>query len=156
MPRVLSVLTPDEVAALGGLPGEAIAGVLDGEGASPEHFRPNPSFAALLHEVIAKHGPTDSELQDVARAQGEGWVYVIDLRTPQGPQGSVPPEDIIGAFEVRAGQIVEGSYRPMEGYETYTSNGLVVLPQGLRRALLRELTLRSSGLGGPAASPYTV
>jgi hypothetical protein len=150
--HVLSVLSPSEVAKLGGLPGQAVAGVFEGEDASPEGFRPNAAFAALMHEVIARHGPDDPELRHVARGQGEGWAYVIDLRTPEGPAGRVPPEDIIGAFEVRAGEIVDGSYTPMESHQLYTANGLVILPDNLRRALIEEIASRATGDGAQSGS----
>jgi hypothetical protein len=78
-------------------------------------------------------------------------VYTIDLRTIEGPQGRVPPDDIIGAFEVRLGQIVAGSYWSNENYRAFTSNGLVQLPPSLRKAFLRELPCirdrRESGSG---------
>jgi hypothetical protein len=140
--RVLSLLTPEEVDALGGLPSEALAGVFDSDELTVGGFRPNPKFVSFLHEVLATRGPLEAGLQKSAQTQQEGWLYVIDLRTPDGPQGRVPPEDIVGAFEVQNGGIVEGSYQPMETHQIYTGDGLVVLPEGLRRAFVDELHQR--------------
>lgn len=58
--RVLSLLTPDQMHALGGIPVEAIVGAVDGEELSVETFRQNPAFIAFLHDVIRRHGPNDT------------------------------------------------------------------------------------------------
>lgn len=137
---MLSMLSPEEVQALGRLPAEAIAGHVEGEALSVETFRPNPAFVELLHEVVRAAGPSDPDLQAGAREQGEGWLYVIDLRTPDGPDGQVLPEDIIGAFEVQNGQLVAGSYQRTAAHRVYTSNGLVCLTPHLRAALVEQLS----------------
>jgi hypothetical protein len=87
-----------------GLAPEAIVGVLSERWNSsmritPELFARNSVFVDFLHNVIAADGPSDPGFQAEARRLGDGWVYVIDQRTPS-PAGPVPPEDIIGAFTV--------------------------------------------------------
>ena len=84
--------------------------------------------------------PKTQGLQAAAAQQVDGWVYIIDLRTPESPQGRVPPEDIIGAFEVRSGEVVPGSYQASEEHRVLTENGLVQLPSSLREAFVRELS----------------
>jgi hypothetical protein len=136
--QVMSILSPQEVEALGGLPPEAIAGVL--LGASPlDGFRPNPGFTAFMHDVIRAAGPQDESLQAVALEQGDGYVFIIDLRTPDGPQGPVPPEDIIGAFQVQNGRILPDRYEANTHYQVLTHNGLVHLPPSLRAAFVAML-----------------
>jgi hypothetical protein len=137
--RVLSTLSPEQVESLGGLPAEAIVGGVAGEELSPEAFRPNAAFIDFLHKVIQKDGPEDPGLRAAAREQGDGWVYVIDLRTPDGPQGSVPPDDIIGGFAVRTGQVVRSSYQPNPGYIAFTRHGLISLPPFLHQAFVDRL-----------------
>ncbi|MCC7126924.1 MAG: hypothetical protein IT178_18910 [Acidobacteria bacterium] len=124
--------------ALGGLPAEAIAGAFDGDGLV-ETFRQNPRFVEFMHAVIRTAGPTDPDLQLAAQAQHDGWIYVIDLRTPEGPAGRVPPEDVIGAFEVRSGHVVPDSYQPNDAHRVFAANGLVRLPRGLFEAFLEAL-----------------
>ena len=138
--RVLSILSPEEMQSLGGLPAEGIAGVMGSGSISVDDFRENPGFARFMHQVIGMAGPKDPGLQAAARQQGDGWVYIIDLRTPERPSGRVPPEDIIGAFEVRNGRIIPGSYQASATHLVYTRNGLVCLPPYLRRALVVQLT----------------
>jgi hypothetical protein len=139
---VHSFLSPAEVRQLSGIPPESIPGWFEGEDESVDSFRPNPVFIEYLHEVIRSAGPEDPGLQRAAAEQGAGWVYIIDLRTPDGPQGSVPPEDIIGAFEVRSGRIVAESYQIFPAHRIFTSNGFVVLPAFLMRAFVAGLSKR--------------
>ena len=151
--QALSLLRPDEVSALGGLPSEAIAGTWpEGQDQLVDSFRTNPRFVEFLHHVIAMAGPSDPGLMAAAVAQKEGWVYMIDARTPDGPQGRVPPEDIIGAFEVRGGVLVPGGYQAMASHRVFTANGLVSLSPRMRSAFvqaLRELVAAGSA-GGTA------
>jgi hypothetical protein len=136
--EVLSLLPPKIVKKLGGLPPAAICGVLGGDHA-PSSFRTNPKFVEFLHGVIQKVGPEDHELRAAAALQKDGWVYVIDLRTPDGPHGRVLPEDIIGAFEVRHGEIVQGTYWANQKHLVFSQRGLLQLPPTLFKALVDEL-----------------
>ena len=136
---VLSILSPAEVAALGGLPRDAIVGVFRDEAGTLDRFLANPEFLDYLHEFIRTAGPNDLELRQAAALQVSGWVYLIDLRTPEGPTGNVPPEDIIGAFEVAEGKLVEASYWANEDYQAFTRAGPIQLPPGLRREFFSVL-----------------
>ena len=89
---MLTVLSPQQQMELGGLPGEAIAGTIDpasepGEDLLAERFRVNPVFVNFMQHVIGTFGREHPDLQEAARQQGSGSVGVIDLRTPEGPQG---------------------------------------------------------------------
>jgi len=137
--RVLSFLPPEDVQALSELPGEAIFGFMAGEGFSVEHFRPNRVFIDFMHRVIRSVGPQDRSMQADAAQQRQGWLYVIDLRTPDGSQGRVPPEDIVGAFEVKGGQIIADSYWANDQHRVFTENGLVRLPPPLQEALIHAI-----------------
>ena len=139
--RVLTFISPYESEALGGIPWEAVVGEFSGGPGdmSVESFRPNPAFVAFLHETIRLWGPRDPELRASARSHSNGWIYIIDLRTPEGPLGRVPPEDIIGAFQVAGGEIVEGSYERCATHRVYTHNGMCQLPGALTQAFVRRL-----------------
>jgi hypothetical protein len=139
MQRVVSLLTPQEVQSLGGLPGEAILGVYAGPTDSLESFRPNPAFIDFVHRVIADVGSRSPESTEGARQQQNGWLYVIDPRTPEGPNGNVGPEDIVGAFEVRDGALVQGSYKANENYRALTKHGMTRLTPVQRTAFIAAL-----------------
>ncbi len=138
---LLAALSPADVADTG-LRGEAVLGLLSRpEGPiDAENLRPNPAFLAFLHWAIAKHAPGNRHLLDSARRQGDGWVYIIDARTPS-PQGSVPPEDILGAFEVRQGALVR--YQASPTYRVATANGPPCLDPWFADRLREELLRRA-------------
>ena len=139
---MLTILTPEQTASTGGIPSEAIAGVLedsrnpDGP-LSPDNVRPNPAFAPFMQQVIGEHGPGDPELKAEAQRQGSGSIGIIDLRTPDGVMGREPPEDIVGWFAVENG--VLGGYHPNDKHVIFSANGLVQLPPSLRDLHIREL-----------------
>lgn len=146
--QVLTVLSPEDQAAIGGIPTEAIAGLIGsaaehpetlvtGEGISVHEFQPNPVFSEFMHYVIRTFGPLDAELRQAARQQENGSVGVIDMRTPEGPMGRVPLEDIIGIFAVADGKL--GVYHSNDKHLVFTANGLVQLPPSLRQVHIREL-----------------
>jgi hypothetical protein len=137
--RVLSLLRPEDISALGGLPAQAICGLFVGEDSSEASFRPNRTFVDFLHQVIASAGPADLSLRSAAKAEQNGCVYIIDLRTPEGPQGRAPPEDIVGAFKVENGVMVEGSYWTNAKHKVFTQDGLVRLPPSLHATLIAAL-----------------
>jgi hypothetical protein len=145
---VLSMLSPSEVKSFGGLPGEAVLGVYAGPDESLDHFRPNRTFIDFLHRVLADLGARCPELAAAARAQGNGGQYQIDPRTPEGTDGNVPPEDIIGAFEVREGVLVPGSYWPNPEYRVLTKNGPTGFTPTQREAFVSALRERRSDAGG--------
>jgi len=136
-----------------GLVSEGIIGVLlrplkSGEAITPAVFARNPVFVDFMHRVIARRGPQLPGLIAEARRQGDGWVYVIDQRT-RSPQGTVPPDDIVGAFEVKDGQFVPGSYRPSPKHMILSSDGFFRLGSELQPCLLEELTTLSEQGAAP-------
>jgi len=132
---LFSFLSPADVAGMGGLPRPAIMAKTAGPESTPDRWLFNEGFRRFLHQVMRQAGPADAGLKTAAQQQQKGWIYIIDLRTPQGPQGQVPPEDIVGAFEVRDGQISPETYQPVAAYRLFTANGFPQLPPTLHAAL---------------------
>jgi hypothetical protein len=136
-------LLPEEIVFASGLKLPAIVGVCTelvsaAVPLSSNSLRPNPEFVKLVHEIIASNGPGLPELQAAATEQVNGWVYVIDARTPT-PAGDVPPEDILGRFEVNDGRLVSGSYQPSPNHQVWSSRGLFKLDDRLQVRLLERL-----------------
>jgi hypothetical protein len=126
-----------------GLPVEAVLGVVQrplnpGEGIVPANFNWNRSFVDFMHNMIARRGPKLSGVRGQARRQRDGWLYIVDQRTPN-PQVSIPPEDIVGAFQVRDGQILPDSYHPSQSHVLLSNHGFVRLGPELQACLLEEL-----------------
>jgi hypothetical protein len=142
-------LLPPELILEHGLAPEAIVGVLScllgpESRITPEIFARNRVFVEFLHDVIARHAPQEPGLQAEAQRLGNGWVYVIDQRTPT-PDGAIPPEDVLGALEVRDGMIVAESYRPNPNHRILSDNGFFRLGDYLHQRLMEELARRNSG-----------
>ena len=138
----VTVLSPDDVLARG-LPGAAIVGALlrppgEGDDVTPDVFTPNPAFVRFMHDVLAKHAHAQPGLRDEARRVGDGYVYIIDARTPE-PAGEVPRDDIIGALKVEAGEPVAGSYRANPNHQLLTARGFFSLGEELHACLMAEV-----------------
>ena len=106
------------------------------EGFSADEFHPNQAFAVFMHKVIEKFGPGTLELQEEAQRQGEGLIYIVDLRTSERPP-NVAQEDIIGAFVVENGKL--GAYQPNEKHLLFSAKGQVQLPEYLNALHLQHL-----------------
>jgi hypothetical protein len=139
-------LVSPEVSFKQGLAPEAILGVLSrpvdaGQPISPAVFAGNPVFVQFLHDVIARHAPTEPSCQSHARQQGTGWLYIIDQRTAT-PDGDVPAEDIVGGLEVKQGEVVAGSYRPNPNHRILSERGFFQVSPFLQACLLKEISAR--------------
>lgn len=138
----VTCLSLDDVFARGLAP-EAIVGELlrplePGERISPDVFARNRIFVEFMHDVIARRAPQLPGFIAEARRQGNGWMYVIDQRTPT-PQGGVPPHDVVGAFEVRDGSVVTGSYQRNSNHTILSDDGFFQLGSELHSCLMDEL-----------------
>jgi hypothetical protein len=138
----VTLVTSETFCSRGLLP-EAIVGVLSrplesDELITPDIFARNRVFVEFMHEVIARHAPNDPGFQAEARRQGNGWIYVIDQRTPD-PAGTVPPEDIIGAFQIANGKVIPESYQRNSNHVIFSSKGFFDLGANLNGALLNEV-----------------
>jgi len=136
-------LLPPKSAFASGLRPEAIVGVLlrplgEGERVTPEVFARNRLFVDFLHAFVARHAPSQPGLKAEAKRVGDGFVYVIDQRTPT-PGGAVPPEDIIGAFAARAGEVVPSSYQANPKHMILSPRGFFRLGGELQARLLQAL-----------------
>ena len=64
----------------------------------------------------------------------------MDRRIADNPQEEeTSAEDILGAFEIKNGQILANSYQPNDNYLIFGKNGLFQLPDSLNQALINAL-----------------
>jgi hypothetical protein len=137
----LSLLEPAWVGETG-LAAEAILGFVgpatDLDRLGPEGITENRDFLRLLSRVIWEEVDRDPTLHMEADAQGEGYVYLLDARTPD-PGGRVPPEDIIGAVTVAAGRVVAGSFTHNPRQRLLTAHGCFRLSPQLEVVLDERL-----------------
>jgi hypothetical protein len=141
-----------------GLADTAIFGALlrrigDGGRVVAENFQPSRTFLGFLHDLLAAEAPNSKFARKHARKQGDGYLYLIDGRTPD-PQGEVPPEDIIGALAIRDGALVPGSYHRNDRHALLSSNGFFVLPAELETTMRDAMEAACAHLG-PSMPPRT-
>jgi hypothetical protein len=137
--NIVSFLKPDEVEQLGEIPSKAVCGYFENESTDPDHFIENAAFVQYMHSMIADKGFDLPSLKAAAKKQINGYLYIIDLRTPEGVIGNVPPEDIIGAFKVENQQLVDKSYWRNGSHKILTVNGLVKLPPDMFNLVIEGL-----------------
>ncbi|ALN57295.1 hypothetical protein GLE_1944 [Lysobacter enzymogenes] len=140
-PVAYVTLTPQQDLSTRGIaPQEIVGQIIDPErpGIEPDNFARNRVFVEFLNGVIARHAPSLPALQAEAQRQGEGIVAIVDGRA-ETPQDAVPPEDILGAFQVAEGRIVADSYRPNPNHRILGARGFFQLDPQLQRLLLEEL-----------------
>lgn len=153
--QVFTFLAPADIRRLGGIPRDAIIGLVapgvppEERGFTPETFQPNPSFVRFMHDVIGRCAHDVPALQAEARRVGEGFVYLIDGRTAT-PQGAVPPEDIIGFVRAAQGRVVPHSYQPNANHRIVSDAGLFELPADLHECLVAALRDLPAGSGDEA------
>jgi len=139
-PVCMIAVLPPETAVEGGLPSPAVVGTVP-QGATEitlENFTPNPEFSDFLNFVIAKYGVEDPALQEQAKEQGDGWIYMIDLRAGEDEE-SVAPEDLLGVFRVEGGQVVPDSYRGNLKHQLLSKRGIFQIDEWVHERLVEEL-----------------
>ena len=131
-------IAPTELGFTKGLRSEAVMGTVPAgtNQILPSNFTVNPVFVRFLHDFIAKHTPTLPEFLAEAQRHQDGWVYIIDYRTGD-VNGDVPPEDLLGAFEVKSGEPL--LYHSNPNYRLFTERGFFVLHPQLEARLLEEI-----------------
>ncbi|MGE0606914.1 MAG: hypothetical protein AB7O62_07465 [Pirellulales bacterium] len=113
-----------------------------------DSFAPNQQFSHFLAWVIAKHANSSAELLAEAQRQHKGYVYILDMRTDT-PDGPVPPEDIIGGFEVANGKLLRFHSSP--NHQLLSDRGFMQLDQYFNACLVNELVVRSQRTAGQDA-----
>jgi hypothetical protein len=139
----ISLLAFEQVEAQGGLAPEAVVGVLTeridaDEALTPASFARNRAFLDFMHEVVARRGPRLPGIVAQAHRIREGQLVIVDRRTPS-PEVAVPPEDVVGSFEVKGGAVIPGSYRRSPDHAILTEDGFFDLGPELMPCLLAEL-----------------
>ena len=148
-PVAYVTLTPqDQLGARGIAPQEIVGQIIDPErpGIAPDNFARNRVFVEFLHAVVARHGPSLPALIAEAQRQGDGLVVIVDSRA-ETPGDAVPPQDIVGAFQVADGRIVADGYRPNPNHRILNARGFFRLDPQLQQHLLEDLAASVADAG---------
>jgi hypothetical protein len=129
---------PHDTGFTDGLPSEAIMGEFTQgpDSLTPETFQQNNPFIQFLASVIGKHANACPGLIAETERQQNGFVYILDKRTPT-PDDAVPPEDILGGVEIHNGQMLRFHGSP--NYRILTNQGFMQLDDWLKDRLIEEL-----------------
>jgi len=84
------------------------------------NFVPNSVFKKTIFNFIKTEMNKDLGVVQAAISQKNGYVYIIDQRTPT-PEGRVLPSDIMGAFEVENETLK--NFNENSSYQIRTENG---------------------------------
>jgi hypothetical protein len=150
----IASLISQDIAFKKGFQPESIIGYftkeINSDELNPKDFIRNSLFVEFLHKSIEEYAPQTKSFQTTAQKLKNGWLYVIDQRTPD-PGGNVPPEDIIGAFEIRKGKVIEGSYKPNDKHRILSTKGFFRLDAELYEYLIDKLQKLNELSTGPNA-----
>lgn len=107
-----------------GLNGKIISGKIQKteSGSEEEKFLGNSEFKQTVFQFIDKVLREDTQLAQAAENQADGYVYIIDKRTPD-PNGRVEVFDIMGAFKVESKRL--GGFEPNSNYQIKSVNGFI-------------------------------
>ena len=137
--QILTFLNEGEIARLGGVPPQAVIGVLMDSG----DLQINATFREFLHEAIGAIAPLDPDMTEAARQHPGGRFVYVDGRSPAEVE-PVPAEDILGWFRVHGGEVVPGSYSPNPEHRIQSERGLPAAIEAMRQAMVDELIIRSA------------
>lgn len=143
--QIYTFLSREDVERLGGIPPQAIVGLVDTralrEGSAsitPDTFRPNRVFREFLQEVLSECVFRAEGIRAQAERLVDGHVYVIDRRTSD-PGGDVPMHDIVCAVEASGGALVPGSFWANPDHRIVSERGLFALPGELQACLVEAM-----------------
>jgi len=110
-------------------------------GVLPGNISFNRDFLVHLHSLVRDTMVNDPEVIANAKEQPNGFVFIIDRRSPAAADKSekhVDKEDIIGIFLCNDFKTDGSKYRPNPDYRIVTEKGVSILPEEVEKRL-REL-----------------
>ena len=102
-----------------------------------ENISYNADFLVVLHRVIRDLMVNDPDVIAQAKAQPNGFVFIVDQRSPG--EGEVEKEDVIGIFLVNENKTDVSRYRPNPDYKLISKRGPGKFPDEVEMELMRVL-----------------
>lgn len=109
-------------------------------GMIPGNIAYNKEFLIHLHSLVRDLMHDDPQVSTRAAEQENGFVFIIDRRSPAAEMNSeehVDKEDIIGVFLCNDFKTDASKYRPNPDYLLVSSKGVGIFPEKVETALLR-------------------
>ena len=145
--RYFASFLPHDTGFTAGLSPQAIIGEFTRgpDEQTPDAFQQNPQFIQFIADVIGKHASACPGLIEAIEREQNGFVYILDERTPT-PGEEVPPEDVIGGLEIENGEVLQ--FHGSQNYRILTEDGFMQLNGWLKERLIEELIVIADGDGG--------
>lgn len=105
---------------------------------SPDNIVYNPLFMTLFQDVIRSTALASPEIEESAKEQVNGFIYIIDQRS-EG-KVKIKPHNIIAALEVKDETILPESLQFNPNYQVVSSEGLFILPDMYEQNLVAALS----------------
>ena len=109
-------------------------------GMIPGNIAYNKEFLIHLHSLVRDLMHDDPQVSTRAAEQENGFVFIIDRRSPAAAINSeehVDKEDIIGVFLCNDFKTDASKYRPNPDYLLVSSKGVGIFPEKVETVLLR-------------------
>ncbi|HEU4717092.1 MAG TPA: hypothetical protein VFU15_04635 [Bacteroidia bacterium] len=107
------------------------------EGVKPENISFNLDFLVAMHQVVREVMAEDPEVTEKAKEQENGFVFIVDRRSPEDSE--VEKEDIIGIFLCNERKTDAARYRPNPDYKLISKRGMGMLPMTAEVELKRRI-----------------
>lgn len=107
-------------------------------GVVPGNISYNKDFLVHIHSLVRDIMINDEEVIRKAEEQLNGFVFIIDQRSPAAAETTgehVDKEDIIGIFLVNDHKTDVSKYRPNPDYLLVSSKGIGILPVEVEKSL---------------------
>lgn len=107
-------------------------------GVVPGNIAYNKDFLVHLHALVRDTMANDQQVVARAKEQPNGFVFIIDRRSPAAESGSeekVDKEDIIGIFLCNEHSTDASRYRPNPDYLLISEKGIGRFPQKVEERL---------------------
>lgn len=116
---------------------QAIIGEVEVEDNKIISLRRNTTFINHLTEYMNTSGVKAKDLLTAAKAQKDGFIYVIDKRY-KGDQKKVPSEEVIGRYDIEKGKIMKDSFRYNGKHKFINKLGfsMILEEPGLRKSIM--------------------
>lgn len=108
-------------------------------GVVPGNISYNKEFIVHIHSLVRDIMVNDPDVIEKANEQSNGFVFIIDRRSPASgaeSEGSVDKEDIIGIFLCNDFKTDKSKYRPNPDYLLISSRGISQLPVTVEEKLI--------------------
>jgi hypothetical protein len=99
----------------------------------------NPDFIDYFHKTVKISALLTLGINQSYKNQKGGYVYILDDRADKNKKAE--PQDVVGSFEIKDGEILEESYTPNAQYEFISEKGVCKLTPEFETIFFKAIKL---------------